>query len=587
MTDKKPKNDSVLKDDPKNQRDIFKDAVIELLAQAIPDLDKSLIEIPPDTKLGDYAFPCFTLSKQFRKSPNAIAEELAKKIVPNDYICKIQNNGPYINFFLNPERIAESTLSALIRQEQDFGKGSSKEKVMVEFSSPNTNKPLHLGHLRNICLGESVSRLIEFSGSKVIRACLVNDRGIHICKSMLMYDKHGKNKNPVDAGKKSDHYVGDFYVMFNNEANDNPNVEEEAKEMLRKWESGDKYVVELWKKMNKWANDGFSETYKVIGVKFDKFYLESDIYKHGKEIILDGLKRGIFIEEEKAIVADLEKFKLPKKVLIRSDGTSIYMTQDIYLAIKKFEDFGLDRSLYVVANEQNLHFQQLFKILEILEFEYAKKCYHLSYGMVNLPSGKMKSREGTVVDADNIIAELKELSMKEINARYKDITKKEADERAIKIGLAALKFFLLKMDPAKDMTFNPEESISFEGETGPYVQYTYARASSILRKYEKDISKLSSEVDFSLYNEYELRLIKHLASYSKTAAEASASFKPSIVCRYLLDLSQMFNEYYHSTPVLKAENEELIKARILVIASVREVIRSGFYLLGIDVLEEM
>ena len=373
-------------------------------------------------------------------------------------------------------------------------------------------------------------------------------------------------------------------ATINKQEKENPEIEEEAKEMLRKWEAGDKETVALWKKMSRWANDGFSETYKTLGIKFDRLYYESEIYKFGKDIIMDGLKKGKFIEEDGAIVADLEEYKLPKKVLIRSDGTSIYMTQDIYLAKRKFDEYKIDSSVYVVGSEQNLHFLQLFKILEILGFEFAKKCHHLSYGMVYLPSGKMKSREGTVVDADDIVAELKELAMKEINARYKDIGKAEAEERAGKIGLGALKFFLLRMDPAKDMTFNPEESISFEGETGPYVQYTYARCSSILRKYNMEIPE---DIDFSLYSEAEISIIKHLASYPNIVSEASCAFKPSLICRFLLDLCQMFNEYYHNTPVLKAESEKIVKARVLLVASVREILNSGLALLGIEVLEEM
>src|SRR3989344_881795 len=384
---------------------------------------------------------------------------------------KVAPNGPYINFYLNKKNLSTSVLHKIQQQKENYGQQSFGEKIMIEFSSPNTNKPLHLGHVRNISLGDSISRILSFLGNDVIKGCLVNDRGIHICKSMLAYKKWGHNKNP---DKKSDFFVGDFYVLFAKKATEHPELEQEAQEMLRLWEKGDKEVVALWKKMNEWVYAGFEETYAKLAVSFDKYYYESAIYLFGKEIAQEGLKKEIFFDKDGAIVAPLQEFGLPDKVLVRSDGTTIYITQDLYLALKKFEDYKLNRSIYVVGSEQNLHFQQLFAILKKLGHKFADGCYHLSYGMVNLPEGKMKSREGTVV----------------------------LQQRGKQVGIAALKFHMLKIDAAKDMVYNPKESISFEGETGPYVQYTHARISSILRKH----GELASDISLSSIGERELAL---------------------------------------------------------------------------------
>lgn len=558
----------------------YKDLVVDLLSKEIESVDSSLIEVPPNSKMGDYAFPCFTLAKEFKKSPVDIAKDLSEKFQPTKEILKIECNGPYLNFFLAKEMIAKDVLSKVFDEKREFGKGNSKEKIMIEYSSPNTNKPLHLGHVRNIILGKAVTKIAKFSGNDVIQACVVNDRGVHICKSMLMYMKHGKDSEPT---KKSDHYVGDYYVMFNDESKKDESLNDEAQEMLRKWEDGDENVRAVWKKMSAWANDGFQETYDSLGIEFDKFYYESELYKHGKEIIVDAFDRGVFVKDEGAIVADMEKDKLGKKVLVRGDGTSLYMTQDVFLAKKKFEDFNLDRSVYVVASEQNLHFKQLFKVLDMIGFDYGQKSFHLNYGMVYLPEGKMKSREGTVVDADNLIEEMIGLAKKEISERYSDMEEEEIDKRAKIIGIGALRFFLLKTDPSRDMTYNPKESIAFEGETGPYVQYAYARISSILRKAEREVSK---DVDFSLYSEMELDLVKKLAEYGSVVEESMKHYKPSTVCRYLVDLAQMFNEYYHKNPIL-IDDLELSNARLLLIEDVRTVIKSGLALLGIETLEQM
>jgi arginyl-tRNA synthetase len=558
----------------------FKKHILDLLQDY--NVEESQIETPPNPELGDFAFPCFTLSKQMKKDPKKIAEELSKKLKPDKYIKEIKATGAYLNFFVNKDILSEKVLEDIYKKKGKFGEGKEKkEKTMIEFSSPNTNKPLHLGHLRNICLGDSVSRIYDFLGYKVIKSCLVNDKGIHICKSMIAYKKFGENKKP---DKKGDHFVGDFYVMYNKKLSEYPELEKEAQVMLLKWEQGDKQTVELWKRMNSWVFEGFDETYKKLGIKFDKMYYESDLYKYGKEIIINALenKKDFLAKEEGAIVAKLEKYNLPDKVLIRADGTSIYMTQDIYLAKKKHEDYDLVSSVYVVASEQNLHFNQLFKILELLGFSWAKKCHHLSYGMVNLPEGKMKSREGTVVDGDDIIEEMKNLAREEIKNRF-ELSDKELEKRAELIALGALKFFLLKIDAGKDMTYDPKESISFEGETGPYVQYTHARICSILRKHGE---KIDHKIDFKVFNEMEHEIIKQLSDFEKIVQNSGESYRPNMICRYLLDLSQQFNEYYHKYPVLK-EEDEIKKARLLLISCIKQVLENGLNLLGIEAPEAM
>lgn len=562
--------------------DIFKNEIIEVLKRH--RLENAQIEIPPDSSFGDFAVPCFAFSKEQKKAPQLIAKETAEKL-SSPLFEKITANGPYINFFVNHKELAKEILKKIEKEKDKYGLSLSgkEKKVMIEFSSPNTNKPLHLGHVRNILLGESLSRIYGKTSHEVIRACLVNDRGVHICKSMLAYKMWGENSKP---NKKSDHFVGDWYVKFANEAKENKTLEKDALEMLKLWEEKDKETLKLWEKMNKWVYDGFDETYKSLGIKFDKIYYESKIYGKGKVLVSKGLKEGIFeLDEKNNIVAPLKKHGFGEdKVVLRSDGTAVYITQDIYLAKKKFEDYSLDNSFYVVASEQNLHFLQLFKIIEILNLAKTENLKHVSYGMVNLPEGKMKSREGNVVDADDIIDEVISLAKEEVIKRYNDLGEEEVEERSRKIGIGALKFFMLKNDSSKDMTYDPKESVSFEGETGPYVQYAYARINSIFDK--GGIDKISTKVDYSLYDKDEKQIIKKLGSYPDTILDAMRNFKPSLVARYSLDLSQMFNEYYHSHQILK-ESEDIKNARLLLLDSIRIVIKNGLELLGIDVVERM
>jgi arginyl-tRNA synthetase len=556
----------------------FKKEIVKLIAkhtQLKPAAIEGFLEVPPDLSMGDYAFPCFFLAKEKKESPVKIAKELSAQIAPTKLVSKIEPKGPYLNFFIDKPAFAKHVLT----EEPEMAK--KKGSVMIEFSSPNTNKPQHLGHVRNNSLGMAVSRILSWEGYKVVKSSLINDRGVHICKSMLAYQKWGNNQEP---DMKPDHFIGKFYVMFSQAAEKDPELEKQAQDMLVKWEAGDKEVIALWKKMNSWCIQGFMQTYKDYGVEFDKMYLESEVYLSGNKIVMDALEKDVFKKDETgAVIAELEP-ELPNKVLVRSDGTSLYITQDIGLAIKKFKDYKIDKSIYVVASEQDLYFRQMFAVLDMLGYNGAEKCYHLSYGMVYLPEGKMKSREGTVVDADDILKEVKELAKQELLKRYPDILPDEMEKRANQISLGAIKFMMLKIDPKRDMTYDPKESISFEGETGPYLQYTHARICSIL---EKTDSKIAKNIDFSLLKEkVELNLINNLFMFKQIVQDAAEQYKPSLISRYLLDLTQLFNEFYHSCPVLKAD-ENLKNVRLMLIAKTKDVIKDGLYLLGIDAPEKM
>jgi|SRR3989344_6715127 len=539
------------------------------------------IEIPPSSEMGDYALPCFFLAEIMEEEPHEIAIELRELMGnPPGGMEDIQTRGPYINFFLDRKTLGVNLIKEINSKKDNFGKSKrAGKKTMIEFPSPNTNKPLHLGHLRNMAIGESLSRIFEFNGERVIRANLNNDRGIHICKSMAAYKLYGKGKNPKSEKKKSDHFVGDYYVMFNKKEKENQKLELESHRMLQKWEAGDKETLKLWKKMNKWALDGFEKTYKKFGIKHSVEFFESKIYEKGKEIILEGLKKGIFKKKKDgAIAINLKKEKLGEKILLRLDGTSVYITQDIYLAKLKQEKYKLDKSIYVVANEQKYHFDVLFTLLEKLGFK-SEGLKHLSYGMVNLPDGKMKSREGTVVDADDLIEKVQDLIKKELESRYK-LTPKQSEERSLTIALAAIKYLLLKIDIKKDMVFNPKESINFEGDTGSYILYSYARASSILRK----LKNKKSNSPLESLEEKEIALIKKLSDFENITLNAYKNTNPSLIANYSYQLAQIFNEFYHSCPVLNSDKESF---RIELVKAFRQVLKNSLYLIGIDTLEEM
>ena len=544
---------------------------------------EELIEIPPNSEMGDYAFPCFWLSNVLNQPPDQIALALRKNM-PQDLFefDDIQTSGPYLNFFVDRAALALKIISEIRKQKEHYGKTRPQEaqlKTMVEFPSPNTNKPLHLGHLRNMAIGESVSRILEFNGEKVTRANLNNDRGIHICKSMAAYEKYGKKLTPEKAKKKSDHFVGDFYVMFNNRSKRSEELEILSHRMFQKLEKKDAKITALCRKMNKWALDGFKKTYKKFNISHDIEYFESKLYKKGKEIILDGLKKEIFYKKKDGAVAiDLKKEKLGEKILLRLDGTTVYITQDLYLAQLKFDRFGLDKSIYVVGNEQDYHFDVLFTILKKLGFD-PLGLYHLSYGMVNLPEGKMKSREGKIVDADDIIEKVQDLVKKELSSRAK-LSKSELEKRSLKIALAAIKYLLLRVDTRKNMSFNPKESVNFEGETGPYILYSYARASSILKK----LKQPSKPVVLEKVETKEIELAKKLFEFKDVVIKAYNQLNPSLISNYAYHLAHLFNEFYHECPVIGSDKEDFRKK---LVESFRIVLKNALYLIGIETLEEM
>ncbi|MBI2972031.1 MAG: arginine--tRNA ligase [Candidatus Aenigmarchaeota archaeon] len=538
------------------------------------------LEVPPKEIGADLAFPCFAHAKELRQSPADIAREKVKPIVGeimfSPLIRKVESSGPYINFYANWEMLGKLIVNDILKQ-KEYGKGKRKNKtVMIEYSSPNTNKPLHVGHLRNDSIGMAVSNVLDYCGYDAIRTAIINDRGIHICKSMYAYRQWGNNKKP---DKKPDHFVGDFYVLFEQKLKENPDLEQRALELLRKWELGDKKTRTLWKHMSMWVLRGMKETYKRFGSKFDFWTFESDIYDKAKPIIEEGMRKRVFLKNEKGdTVAKLEP-ELPNKVVLRADGTSIYITQDLVLAKMRFEKYKLDKLLYVVASEQNLHFQQLFKIFALLGCSFSRKCHHLSYGLVNLPTGRMKTREGTVVDADELIAEVAGLAAAEISKREKSLPKKETAARAEAIALAAIKYYLLKPEPVKDILFDPQRSIDFEGDTGPYLQYTYARARSILRK-----SKKKPRLGKGHYQDKEIAVVKKLGQFPEVIGKCSAELKPHFLANYLFELATMFNEFYHTTQVIGSEREQELLA---LTKAFTDVLGTGLRLLGIAPLEKM
>ncbi|MFA5931747.1 MAG: arginine--tRNA ligase [archaeon] len=570
----------------------FKDKIVDLLVAqtALPkEQIISLLTIPP-IGLGDYAFPCFIVAKNLKKNPIEVSVELASKISA-PFIEKVESKGPYLNIFLAKSALSESVLEGIFvgsAFEVKLGSG----KVMVEYSSPNTNKPLHVGHLRNNILGSAIANLLKTTGHNVIKTNLINDRGVHICKSMLAYKLYGDNKDPAKEGIKSDHFVGDMYVKFSEEAKKDLTLEDKAQEMLVLWEKGDRETIELWKKMNKWAIDGMKQTYTDFGTTFDDWFLESELFKKGdgKKIIQEGMDKGIFKKEDNgAIVAVLEP-ELPNKVLLRGDGTSLYATNDLALTQYKFDEFKLDKSIWVVANEQDLYFKQLFSIFNKLERKWAKNCFHLSYGYVSLPSGKMKSREGTVVDADELLTEVKELAFNEIKSRYPELSEEKQQKRAHAIALAGIKFLLLKNDAKKDMVFDKQQALAFDGETGPYIQYSFARAKSILRKAESekiDLNKLN-KANFSLLShEKEKALIVELEKYSDTIKRSWDELSLHPLCHLLLSIAEKFNTFYHEVPVLKATNKEEVLARLALVEATTKVLEQGLTLLDIEAINEM
>ncbi|MDC7221279.1 MAG: arginine--tRNA ligase [Spirochaetales bacterium] len=546
---------------------------------------------PPKADMGDIAFPLFPFAKDFRMGPPQLAGEVVEKLGETP-LGKAVAAGPYVNVFLERAQIVSDTLKSVLEAKGNWGNNESLKgrKIMIEFSSPNTNKPLHLGHLRNDALGESTARILKANGADVQKVILVNDRGVHICKSMLAYEKFGQGETPESSGIKGDRLVGDYYVKFAQWAKEDNTAEEQAQEMLQKWEAGDDKVQELWKTMNKWTLDGIAETYKKTNVSFDKYYYESQLYKLGKENILKGLEEGTFYKDKDGSTrVDMSEIGLDTKVLLRSDGTSVYITQDIGTAISRQSDWPFDQLIYVVGNEQDYHFQVLFYVLKKLGYTWAEDLYHLSYGMVNLPEGKMKSREGTVVDADMLLVDLSDLALEEIKTKGREEEVDDARAIADAVSLAALHYYLLQVTPKKDMIFNPKESLSFNGNTGPYLQYMAARISSMERKATAmGWDTTLSGVDGSLLkSDEEWELVGILADFPRVVEQAGTDHNPSLISGALYNAAKIFSRYYHDNPILNNEDESLAKARLQLSLAVLEMLKKGFDLINIPYLAKM
>ncbi len=554
---------------------------------------EEMLQVPKENSFGDLTFPCFLFAKEMKKKPSVIAQKIAKELQIDFATAKA--TGPYVNITISNNAFISPILQDILTKEkllQTNNASLAGAVTLIESPSPNTNKPLHLGHLRNMFLGSTLKNLKEVLGQKSFIVNLVNDRGVHICKSMLAYQKWGNNQTPEQAGKKGDHFVGDWYVRFNQEAKQNEELEQEAQDMLVQWEQGNKEVIALWKKMNEWTYQGFQQTYNLVNFHIDKNYYESEIYKKGKEIILEGVKKNIFYEDKTgAVVVDLTNKKLDKKILLRKDKTAVYITQDIFLAKQRFDDYQFKELIYVVGNEQEYHFKVLFEIFKKLEYPFAQNCHHFSYGMIELPDGKMKSREGNVVDIDELLEQTTNLARSEVKERFTNIDENEVNNRAKIIAQGAIRFFFLKFDPARNFVFHPKESLSFEGETGPYVQYTHARIASILRKSEKNQSastpNTQGKTSFDLLdNAEEKKIASILYSFSGVVKEAAEKLKPNLVCNYLLTLCQSFNKYYGKYKIIQ-ENKSLQADRIALITAVNKVIKEGLLLLGITAPERM
>jgi arginyl-tRNA synthetase len=596
-----------------NIENILQEAIISAIKELYnSDVDNSQITLQKTKKefKGHYTLVTFPLLKISRKNPEQTAQEIGLYLSENSPIVSEFNviKG-FLNLSISPE--AWLKLLQIIDSDSNYGFTVVAEDAplfMVEYSSPNTNKPLHLGHVRNNLLGHALSEVLKANGKKVVKTNIVNDRGVHICKSMLAWKKWGNNETPQSSGKKGDHLIGDYYVLFDQnykkelaelqnsgiskeEAEERSVLMSEVREMLRKWEANDAETVNLWKMMNNWVYAGFDETYQQMGVSFDKIYYESETYLAGKEEVLRGLKEGLFYQKEDGSVwVDLTPHGLDHKLLLRSDGTSVYMTQDIGTAKLRFDDYQINRMIYVVGNEQNYHFQVLSIILDMLGFEFGKGLVHFSYGMVELPEGKMKSREGTVVDADDLMAEMIDTARETSQelGKLDDATAEEVEKISRMIGLGALKYFILKVDPKKNMTFNPKESIDFNGNTGPFIQYTHARIQSVLRKAKELNIELAEAINTSVaLSEKEEGLIQLLTEFKSVVKQSGEEYNVSLIANYIYDLAKEYNQFYHDFKILKEENSDLRNFRLLLSKNIALTISKGMSLFGIEVPERM
>lgn len=564
------------------------------------------LETPPDPEMGDIGIPMFLFARIFRMGPPLIAQSVVKIIsegaLPDEIkvsaVGTFVQVGPYVNVKLDKAGTGNAILDRIVSQGKQYGSFDENGKrllegrrVMVEYSSPNTNKPLHLGHMRNDALGESVSRILKKAGAEVYKVNIINNRGVHICKSMIAYKlfHEPKGDTPESLGMKGDHFVGQCYVEFDKYQKEHPEAAQQAEEMLINWEKGDPEVRRLWKQMNDWAIGGIQVTYDRTGVSFDKLYYESETYLKGKEEILDGLSRGIFYKEaDGSVWVDLKPLGMDKnKVLLRKDGTALYMTQDIGTAIYRHQDWPFNQLVYVVASEQIYHFKVLFYVLKKLGYEWADRLYHLSYGLVNLPSGRMKSREGTVVDADDLIDQLRDDAVTEIKEKGRENEVGDVQNVAEKIALAALHYYLLQVTPVKDMLFNPQESLSFTGNTGPYLQYMGARIASILRKAEESGIKSESGCAALLNSTSEWDLIKSLGDFPSVTARAAENLDPSLMTGYLYEVSKLFSRFYQQCPILTAETPELASARLYLARCTLTVLKSAMDLVLVPYLDRM
>ncbi|MFA7653664.1 MAG: arginine--tRNA ligase [Candidatus Magasanikbacteria bacterium] len=590
------------------------DNLTKVISEAVIDItDKSIIKLQtsPNPSHGDFAFGVFSvadmagytscpfdISKEERKKISTagcikLAKEIAGLIPPDEVIETVTAVGPFVNFKVRSSALLNLAFASA--DHQTWRKLLPKQKTMVEFLSPNTNKPLHLGHLRNMCLGDAVAGILAATGQDVVKANLINDRGIHISKSMLAWQLWGNNTTPESTNKKGDHFVGDFYVRFSKAAETDPTLMERAQEMLLAWEASDPEIIALWQKMNGWVMNGFNQTCSNLGVQFDKVYYESDTFRLGKDIVEHGIQLGLFQKGEDGSIfyeLPITKFGLnadgkPKRTTLqRADGTSVYMTQDLGTAVMKVTDYGLNRSIYVVGSEQDHHFKSLFFILKQLGYEWADNCHHLSYGMVNLPEGKMKSREGTVVDADDLMMDMVEMAKEAITTKHPDLKLDEVTRRAEIIGLGALKFYLLVAPPANTMAFDPTKSISFDGITGPYCQYAVARARSILRKAAE--KNLFPATDWTKFDVEGWALVHQIIELPNKIKEAGDKLDPSILARHIFEIAKAFNQYYRAVPILSDRDDApLTEQRLAMIDVAQNAVANGLSILGIGTVEEM
>ena len=556
----------------------FQDEVRKSIEEACGEnVNGNSISVPPDPKLGDLSCTiAFELAKKWKKNPREVAEGIAGSICKGGLIADVKTVGPYINFFINWGAFNRMVLEEATKD--GYGKaGGGQGKVMIEYSAPNPNKAQHLGHLRNNLLGMAIARLLEANGKEVVKANLINNRGITICKAMLGYKKWGHNSAPENSGKRPDQFIDDYYVMFEKKAEEDESLQEEAQEMLRKWEAGDEETIALWERIIKWADQGREDTYRRLGTEFDVYFYEEQMYKRGKEIIREGLEKRAFEEDgEGAIIAPLEKYGLPDKVLLRPDGTSIYATNDIALAFEKLDRFNPDESVYIVGADHKTYFEQLFQTLRLLGYPLADRCRHLWYGMVYLEGEKMSSRKGRVIMLNSLLDDVFEAAKYETARRNPDAKDGEIERMADIVCLGAVKFAILKTDMQRDVHFSKAESLRFDGDTGPYIQYAYARSNSILGKAEGS-GKVKPEL---LKTDEESALLKKIAQYPE-AIRASGNYQPHILCNYLLELVHTYSSFYENCPVAKAE-DDLKATRIQLIRAFQNVVRGGLRILGIE-----